>query len=966
MPDVFVSYSRRDGDFVRALVADLEARGKEVWIDTQGIGDGEVFPDAIRHAIEASDGFVFVISPESVKSRYCESEVDYAVSLQKRLVPVLREPVADEALPEPVRVRNWVPFTPDADATVAADRLVSALDTDLDHVKAHTHWLVRALDWEEHDRDRSFLLRGSELAAADAWLSSVGDGVEPAPTALQREYVFSSRAAAGRRQRLVVTVSLVGLAVAVALAVLALVSRDKARSAQARATNEAVQSTSRVWASESIAQLPIDPERSILIAMAAVRKMPTTDAVFALRRALDVSPLRVRLASVGSQSTPFYWGAGISYSPDGRSVAEGSQDGSVRVFDAASGRLKRTIRVGSAAPIVQYSPDGSRLAIAGAGGVRLVDPATGTTLQRTKTSAFYAGNLAFSPDGSALFFTNNITDRPLWVSHVYRWDLRSDRVHMLARGGIRGVGGGVGGSGMFFVQVTPGGRRLLVGGIPGVALIDARSGRVIATTLRIPFTYWMALSPDGRRLAITDSPAWPSSAASGSIVLLDAGTLRRVGTVGPPLRGDAYTAVAFSPDGTRLAFGTNEGSSGVFDLQSNSLLIGFPGHTTNLYQLTFSPDGRQVATAAGDGRAFIWRAGGNQARSMQTTGIDTGTDGYINSDLAFNDAGILARFRPRAGPAAKRQVVEQWMPTGARRASFGLGPPDSFLQLTASTRFPTESYVRLSASGRFALAGPMFQGTIKHVAVWRLDRRSKLADLPFHGLYGVGCCPVISNDGRWVAYNGNDARLQLRSVVSSDIVKLGQSPCGWSYISFSSDDKRIAASDTCGHVGVWDTASHGAVGHLLHFIGFINLGPVAFSRDDRVLAVANSGNVGEVSLVDLRTGGTIRVLNADTKGVQSLSFSSDGMLLATGSLDGTARIWDAHTGRQLRILDDPAPLDNVAFSPDGRYVATLDYLGVIDIWDACSDCRDPAALLSIAAKRVTRELTPAERGTFLR
>src|SRR6476469_1931158 len=148
MPDVFVSYSRRDGEFVRGLVAALEARGKSVWVDTQGIGAGEVFPDAIRHAIEASDAFVFVISPESVASRYCENEVDYALALSKRVVPVLREMVEDDALPEAIRVRNWVEYTPDMDAEAASERLVSALDTDLAHAHAHTHWLVRALEWE--------------------------------------------------------------------------------------------------------------------------------------------------------------------------------------------------------------------------------------------------------------------------------------------------------------------------------------------------------------------------------------------------------------------------------------------------------------------------------------------------------------------------------------------------------------------------------------------------------------------------------------------------------------------------------------------------------------------------------------------------------------------------------------------------------------------------------------------------
>ena len=58
-----------------------------------------MFPDAIRRAIEQSDAFVFVITPESVASPYCETEVEYAQQLQKRVVPVLREMVEDDGLP---------------------------------------------------------------------------------------------------------------------------------------------------------------------------------------------------------------------------------------------------------------------------------------------------------------------------------------------------------------------------------------------------------------------------------------------------------------------------------------------------------------------------------------------------------------------------------------------------------------------------------------------------------------------------------------------------------------------------------------------------------------------------------------------------------------------------------------------------------------------------------------------------
>src|ERR1700690_1984158 len=208
MADVFVSYSRRDGDFVGRLAHSIEDRGKQVWLDVEGIADGEVFPEAIKRAIEQSDAFVFVITPASVASPYCEHEVEYAREMAKRIVPVLRDPVADTELPVEIRDRNWIPFTDDAQFDASLTRLVGALDTDLEAARAHTRWLVKALEWDGEGREKSFLLRGSELGSAEGWLASSPEDADPAPTPLQREYVLASREAAARRQRLLVGASL--------------------------------------------------------------------------------------------------------------------------------------------------------------------------------------------------------------------------------------------------------------------------------------------------------------------------------------------------------------------------------------------------------------------------------------------------------------------------------------------------------------------------------------------------------------------------------------------------------------------------------------------------------------------------------------------------------------------------------------------------------------------------------------
>lgn len=111
---------------------------------------------------------MFVISPDAVRSEFCELEVRRAVELNKRVVPLALRPVADAEMPEEIRVRNWIPAGEDADFGGTVERLVAALDTDLDWERRHTRLTVKSLEWEQGGRDRNTLLRGSELGATEA------------------------------------------------------------------------------------------------------------------------------------------------------------------------------------------------------------------------------------------------------------------------------------------------------------------------------------------------------------------------------------------------------------------------------------------------------------------------------------------------------------------------------------------------------------------------------------------------------------------------------------------------------------------------------------------------------------------------------------------------------------------------------------------------------------------------------
>ena len=197
--DIFISYSRKDKDFVRNLWEALERFNKNAWVDWDDIPPAQDWRQEIYRGIEAADNFVFIISPNSIPSEVCAEELAHAIKHGKRLVPIVRQEVDYNAIHPRLAKLNWIFFREFDDFDSAFKRLIEAIKTDLSHVRRHTRLLVRSREWENTGHDRSFLLRGRDLEQAEQWLAQSGSK-DPQPTELHRNYINASRQAETERQ----------------------------------------------------------------------------------------------------------------------------------------------------------------------------------------------------------------------------------------------------------------------------------------------------------------------------------------------------------------------------------------------------------------------------------------------------------------------------------------------------------------------------------------------------------------------------------------------------------------------------------------------------------------------------------------------------------------------------------------------------------------------------------------------